>query len=139
MSESVRSRVLLVESDPEAAAAYGARLEQDGCEVAIARTGADGLHQAETWGPDLVITEAELPDMSGLALLDTLSERPAPGNRPVLVLSEQNDPVLVEKALDLGALDWLCKGQTTPAALSRFVRAWLWAVWALEPAELVRP
>ena len=44
---------------------------------------------------------------------------------PVVILSNYSERQLVERGLNLGALDYLIKTQTTPAHLSRGLETWL--------------
>lgn len=59
-----------------------------------------------TYRPDVVIVDIGLPDGSGLELVHDLMRR-SPGSPVVLALS--GDPDMEEKALNAGALGFLCK------------------------------
>ena len=41
-----------------------------------------------------------------------------------MILSNDNDPMLIRLAFELGALDYLRKSATTPDALSLRIKAW---------------
>ncbi|MFE1794924.1 response regulator [Streptomyces sp. NPDC059517] len=71
--------------------------------VATAATGEEGIRLATELGPDLVVMDLGLPDMSGLDAIRRL-----PGV-PVLVLSMSEDDPTVLAALKAGARGYLVK------------------------------
>jgi two-component system alkaline phosphatase synthesis response regulator PhoP len=100
------TRVLVVE-DSDLGQGLQANLEMEGYAVELARNGREGLEQARTWAPDLVVLDMMLPDLDGLHVLRAL--RQEADSVPVLVLTaraQESDKVL---ALKLGADDYLTK------------------------------
>lgn len=84
-----RARILLVENDPDAALfAIHVLGTRGGFDVTHAADTADALRLAATQAWDLVLTDLELPGMTGLELLRAL-RRLAPG-LPVAVLTAQH-------------------------------------------------
>ena len=63
-------RVLLVEDDPDVAAISKAVLEHLGYLVITANDGRQGLELIKTAQPDVVITDAMMPVMSGLEMIE---------------------------------------------------------------------
>jgi len=41
-----------------------------------------------------------------------------------MVLSNENDPIFIQRAFELGAIDYLRKSATTPDSLSMRIKAW---------------
>ncbi len=58
-------RVLIVDDHPDTADSISMLLEAVGHETMIACTGADGVSGFQSFGPDLVILDIGLPDISG--------------------------------------------------------------------------
>jgi CheY-like chemotaxis protein len=79
-------RILNVDDTDAARYAITKILTRAGFEVIEAATGAEALRKA-TRGPDLVIPDVNLPDMSGLDVCRQLKANPATRNIPVLHLS----------------------------------------------------
>lgn len=79
----------------------------------------DALESLEDERPDLLVIDVSLPGMSGLDLLDVVSER-WPGVR-CLVLSGHGQPEHVDRALRAGARAYVLKGN--PYELREAVRA----------------
>jgi CheY-like chemotaxis protein len=63
--------------------------------------------------------------MDGLTFLERLRAGERTKNLPVVIVSNYSEQELVSRGLQLGALEYLIKSQTTPAHLSRGVENWL--------------
>lgn len=104
-------RVLLVEDDDSTRQIISALLRKCSYKVASA---ADGLKawevlKARPHNIDLILTEAELPSISGYALLTLIMEHEICKNIPVIMMST-NDPIsVVYKCMLRGAADFLIK------------------------------
>lgn len=81
-------------------------LEEAGYAVDEAETGRDGLREASRRGPDAIILDLGLPDVSGVEVLQALRERSAV---PVLILSVFGQEDRKIAGLDAGADDYLTK------------------------------
>jgi CheY-like chemotaxis protein len=62
--------------------------------------------------------------MDGLVFLEHLREEPKTRNLPVVIVSNYSEEELVSRGLQLGALEYLIKSQTTPGQLSQGVPDW---------------
>lgn len=62
--------------------------------------------------PDLIILDTNLPEVSGLDMLEFLRRRPEWKNLPVVMLSSETADTIVDKALELGADSYLKKPVT---------------------------
>lgn len=69
-------RILVVDDDPDVALLVKTLLERRaGCTVDVAADGLSALAQVETVPPDVVVTDIEMPGVSGLELLEQLRIR----------------------------------------------------------------
>ncbi|MCE1244833.1 two-component system response regulator KdpE [Oryzomicrobium sp.] len=98
--------VLLVEDEKTIRRFVRTALEEGGCEVHEAETVRQGLIDAGTRKPDLVILDLGLPDGDGVTLIKELRAWSA---TPVLVLSARSQEADKVAALDAGADDYLTK------------------------------
>jgi two-component system, OmpR family, KDP operon response regulator KdpE len=83
------------------------------------RTAADGKSALESfhdWQPDLVITDLQMPNMSGLELCRKLSKI---SDVPIIVLSVRDEEKTIVEALDAGADDYITKPFGTNELLAR--------------------
>ena len=98
--------VVLIEDEPQIRRFLRATLSAEGYRLFEATTGADGLVQAGSRQPDVVIVDLGLPDMDGLDVIRRLREWCAV---PVIVLSARGDERNKVTALDAGADDYVSK------------------------------
>jgi len=62
--------------------------------------------------PDLIILDINLPEVSGLDMLEFLRRRPEWKNLPIVMLSSESADAIVDKALALGADTYVMKPVT---------------------------
>jgi len=97
-------------------------LEDDGYEVRSASDGAEALELARELGPDLVITDVEMPKLDGYGVCKALKQDAATAHVPVLICSSLGEAADLERGFDAGADDYLVK-PVIPEELSTRVRA----------------
>src|ERR1700730_9940011 len=102
-------RILMVEDDAAVAAMYRLRLESDGFPVQVASTGETALTLALRSRWNVVLLDLELPGMSGLEVLTALRGDARTTDLPVVIFSNRRDTKLLDRALALGAVDYLIK------------------------------
>jgi CheY-like chemotaxis protein len=117
-------RVLLVEDDTALAQMYRTKLERDGYTVQVAGDGEEALGVLSGELPDLIFLDVRLPRMDGLTFLERLRAAERTKNLPVVIVSNYSEAELVARGLQLGALEYLIKSQTTPGQLSHGVPDW---------------
>ncbi|WP_437578880.1 response regulator [Sorangium sp. So ce887] len=98
--------VLLIEDEPQMRRFLRAMLAARGYRLVEAETGGEGIAQATTRNPDLVLLDLGLPDMDGLEVTRRLREWSAV---PIIVLSARGQEQDKIDALDGGADDYLTK------------------------------
>ena len=106
-SLNVKSTVLLVEDDNYVSAAIWTLLKYSNFEVTIAASGAEGLKQARSLAPDIVVLDVGLPDINGLEICRHLKADPGTAFLPIIFFSGQSQ--FAQQALDLGAEAFLHK------------------------------
>ncbi|GAB3240055.1 response regulator [Mycolicibacterium hippocampi] len=103
---AVKTRVLVIDDEPQILRALRINLSVRGYEVLTAATGADALQSAADHRPDVVVLDLGLPDMSGI---DVLAGLRGWLSAPVIVLSARSDSTDKVEALDAGADDYVTK------------------------------
>jgi DNA-binding response OmpR family regulator len=106
MAEPALPRVLLVDDDPDLGRLVQHVLRSHGYEPALqVSTGREALASLD--GVDIVLLDQQLPDTSGLDVLDAIRTRPAPP--AVVLVTGHGNESLVASALRRGADDYLAK------------------------------
>ena len=105
-----RKKILCIEDDRETAALIAEELVDRGFEVSIAHNGQEGFVAILKDKPDLVLCDIGVPIMSGLEVLERLTEiAPRLGHVPFVFLSALADRDSELKARQLGADDYVTK------------------------------
>ncbi len=104
---SIKSAVLIIDDEPSVADALKVIFNDNGYDAVVARTGGEGLEQAGDHQFDLMITDLQLPDISGLEVLALVREM-NPQHR-VIIITAHISPEIIARAADGGAVTVLAK------------------------------
>ena len=108
--------VLLIEDEPQMRRFLRITLQSNGYRLVETETGAEGLLQAASRNPDVVLLDLGLPDMDGFEVTTRLREWT---QTPVIVISAREQEQDKVKALDAGADDYLTKPFNAGELLAR--------------------
>jgi DNA-binding response OmpR family regulator len=106
-------KILIVEDDKFLRELLAKKLQDEGLEIVQAIDGEEGVKKAEEELPDLLLLDLILPGINGFDVLKKLKENPKTSALPVIVLSNLGQKEDVERALTLGAKDYLIKANFT--------------------------
>jgi two-component system, OmpR family, KDP operon response regulator KdpE len=98
--------ILVIEDEPPLQKFLRAALGSQGYQVVESMTGKDGLLQAASRQPDLIILDLGLPDVDGIDVARQLREW---SKTPIIVVSARGKEQDKVVALDAGADDYLTK------------------------------
>lgn len=101
-----RSRVLVVDDEPQITRVLKTVLTSQGYQVRTAAEGESALSNFREWLPELVITDLYMPHMDGLELCRRIR---AISGVPIIVLSVKGEERTKVEALDSGADDYVTK------------------------------
>ncbi len=101
------SKILAIDDDSIIRTLLTNILTKAGYEVITASDGESGLELAATTNPDLVVTDFQMPGLTGLDVVTEL-QRTQPG-LPVILLTAHGDVALTIKSIQLGAYDFIEK------------------------------
>jgi two-component system, OmpR family, response regulator VicR len=102
-------KVLIVEDETALVYALQAMLKVEGFEVEIALDGEKALKKLETLRPDLIILDILLPKIEGWEVLHRVRANVKLADTPVIIVSNLTDKASREKALELGAKEFIAK------------------------------
>src|SRR2546425_107930 len=118
------TKVLLIEDDAPLRLVVRVNLELAGIEVVEAADGRTGLEFARSGKPDLILLDAVLPELDGWQVARELLADQATCEIPLVFLSAHADSSTRERALGLGACDYITKPfdpLSLPARIEEFL------------------
>src|SRR5437667_4922732 len=105
-STTEKSRVLVVDDEPQITRVLRTVLTSQGYQVRTAAEGEAALSNFKEWRPELVITDLYMPHMNGVELCRRIRALSAV---PIIVLSVKGEERSKVEALDSGADDYVTK------------------------------
>jgi two-component system, OmpR family, KDP operon response regulator KdpE len=111
---TTRPVIVLIEDEPQIRRFLRPTLTSEGYRLIEAATGQEGLREAATRQPDLIVLDLGLPDLDGVEVLRQLREWTSV---PVIILSARGQEQDKVAALDAGADDYVAK----PFAIGEFL------------------
>ena len=106
-------RIWIIDDDEEMGRAVGLMLKLLDCETTLflsARTAVQSLLTGKQ--PHLMIVDVNMPEISGLDLIEFLRRRPEWKDMPIVMLSSETADTMVDKALRFGADSYITKPVT---------------------------
>ena len=114
-----KTTVLIVDDEPDIIATLQFRLASAGYEVVTAENGARALDVMRSHKVDLVLADFMMPEINGLELTRLVKAEPVWAQVKVLLFSCNAEPEFRQRALDLGAVDYLSKIDGAQSMASR--------------------
>jgi len=105
----MKKKILIIEDDEFLRMLIAKKFIGEEFEVVRAIDGRDGLEKIEKEKPDLVLLDLVLPGMDGFEVLEKIKNGPMGASTPVIVLSNLGQQKDIDKAKELGAIDYLIK------------------------------
>jgi DNA-binding NtrC family response regulator len=100
-------RLLVVDDEPNVLYSIKKRFHSSDLEVAVSRTGRQGLDLTRQLQPDAVILDVRLPDMSGMDVFDEI--RTIDARLPVIIITAHAATETAIEAMKRGAFEYLVK------------------------------
>jgi len=130
------ARILLIEDDRFLRRACEVSLKKRGFTVLTAVDGEEGLRQARTGSPDIILMDMLMPKLSGIETLEALKKDEQMCSIPVVILSNSSVEADVQRAKALGAIGYLVKASLSLQELGDRVISFLDAAgWESELQE----
>ena len=105
----VRSKIVVVEDEPDIRDVIAYNLRREGYDVVAATDGEKGLDEIRSHLPDLVLLDLMLPGMDGLDVCRELKSNQETSEIPIIMVTAKGDESDVVAGLDLGADDYVAK------------------------------
>jgi DNA-binding response OmpR family regulator len=116
--------VLVVEDSPTVTSVVKYFLELEGFDVLLAGDGLVGLELARREHPDLIVSDVNMPEMGGVAMVKALRLDPRMSDVCILMLTSESSVECETEVLAAGADDYILK-PVEPRRLAARVKALL--------------
>lgn len=102
-------KILMIDDDQLLAELVKERLVTEGFEVCLAFDGLSGIECMIKEIPDLILLDIMMPGIDGYEVCKKLKESPATACLPIVFISARNAQEDIDKAMQLGADDYIVK------------------------------
>ena len=99
--------ILIIENEKNLLDALSKNIRDENFTVFTAKDGEEGLAQIKNSKPNLILLNTTLPKIDGFGVLEKMKKDNI--SIPVMVISNSGQPVDINKAIELGACDYLIK------------------------------
>jgi DNA-binding response OmpR family regulator len=107
-------KILVIEDDKFLQKIIDAKLSKEGYDFLISIDGEEGMKSIKENRPDLILLDIILPGINGFEVLARIKSDPSTSEIPVIILSNLGEKVDIDKALKMGAADYLVKAHFDP-------------------------
>ena len=117
-----RPLVLVIDDERIATRSLEHFLGQKGITVVSCRQAQEGLNQAMSIGPDLILLDILMPGMNGYQLLTELKRHKVTERIPVIIISSLSREADILEGLEKGANDFIVKPYSPQILLSKVTK-----------------
>lgn len=107
------AKVLVVEDDRFLGSAYKAKLSKSGYDVQLATDGDEALTTLQSFVPDVILLDLVMPNRDGFSTLEAIRQTDGIKDIPVIVASNLGQKEDFDKAISLGATDFIVKSDVS--------------------------
>ena len=104
-----KTKILVVDDEPDTVSALRFRLEKAGYEVLAAEHGAAALDVLREQKVDVILADFMMPEVNGMELARLVKANPNWFETRIIMFSCNTDPEFRKRALEIGALDYMPK------------------------------
>jgi len=118
-------KILLIEDEELIIRLLSKKLAAIGYDVSLAMDGREGLEKIKQIVPDLVLLDIVMPRMGGFEVMAEMKKDEKIAGIPVIIISNSGQPLELERAKDLGAVDWLVKTEFDPKEVAEKIQKYI--------------
>lgn len=120
----MKKKILIIEDDAFLGNMLNEKLLKADYATSLVSDGEEGLKQIGMQNPDLILLDIMLPTKNGYEILEAKRQDPTIAPIPAIIISNSGQPVEINRALALGAVDYLVKADFDPDEVLEKVRLW---------------
>ena len=116
------TKIAIIEDDPVISQMYRIKFEADGFDVQMANNGKRGVDLVETFLPDIILLDLQMPEMDGTEALEIIRKNEWGKNIPVIILTNMGEEESPKKIRSLGIHSYIVKANLTPKQVVQRVK-----------------
>ena len=116
------TKIAIIEDDAVISQMYRMKFEADGFDVQLANNGERGVALVETFLPDIILLDLQMPEMDGTEALGIIRKNDWGKNIPVIVLTNMGEEESPKSLKALGIHSYIVKANLTPRQVVQHVK-----------------
>lgn len=116
-------KIAIIEDDATISQMYRMKFEADGFDVRLASNGAIGVALVESFRPDVILLDIQMPEMDGAEALRRIRSHAWGKTIPVIVLTNLGEEEAPREMRSLGIQGYIVKANLTPRQVVAQVKA----------------
>lgn len=108
------TKIAIIEDDPVINQMYRMKFEADGFEVQIADNGKRGVDLVESFHPNIILLDLQMPNMDGAEALSEIRSHDWGKDIPVIILTNLGEEEAPKSLRSLGIHSYIVKADLTP-------------------------
>lgn len=109
------TKIAIIEDDPVINQMYRMKFEADGFDVQVADNGKSGVDMVQTFMPDLVLLDLQMPEMTGDEALRKIRSQSWGAAVPVIILTNTGIEESPRELRELNIHSYIVKAELTPS------------------------
>lgn len=103
------SKILIVDDSPTMRNLVQSALGVEGHSFETAENGQNGLERCDSFSPDLIISDINMPEMNGIEMITEIRRKTSKEQLPIVVLTTETSDDMKNKIREAGANAWIAK------------------------------
>jgi len=116
------TKIAIIEDDQVISQMYRMKFEADGFEVQLANNGKRGVALVESYLPDMILLDLQMPEMGGAEALAAIRKTSWGKTIPVIILTNLGEEESPKEIRDLGIDSYIVKADLTPRQVVQRVK-----------------
>lgn len=116
------TKIAIIEDDQTISQMYRMKFEADGFLVELANNGKRGLAMVESFQPDIILMDLQMPEMGGAEALAEIRKHDWGKKIPVIILTNLGEEESPKELKSLGIDSYIVKAELTPRQVVTRVR-----------------
>jgi len=116
------TKIAIIEDDQVISQMYRMKFEADGFDVQLANNGKHGVELVESFLPDIILLDLQMPEMNGVEALEIIRSHEWGKDIPVMILTNLGEEEAPKKIRSLNIHSYIVKANLTPRQVAQKVK-----------------